>query len=74
MSFKSKLKSLREAANLTQQDLATRMKVPSAMISHYECGQREPGLKNLNKLIAALGCQPNDLMESRPSKIKDTEK
>lgn len=72
MSFQSKLKSLREAAGLTQLDLATRMKVPSAMISHYECGQREPGLKNINKLIKALGCDPNDLLEARRKKTNDT--
>lgn len=69
MSFQSKLKALRKAANLTQQELANRMKVPSAMISHYECGQRQPGLENLNKLIAALGCQPGDLISS-PKRIK----
>ena len=63
MSFPIKLKALREAAGFTQASLASKMKLPAAMVSHYETGIRKPGLDNLLKIIKALKCEPNDLLK-----------
>lgn len=63
MSFQTRLKQLREDRGLTQLDLATKMKLPSAMVSHYETGRRKPGLDNILALIKALKCDPNDLLK-----------
>ncbi len=63
MSFHKRLKKLREDQGLTQLDIASRMKLPSAMVSHYETGRRKPGLDNILGLIKALKCEPNDLLK-----------
>jgi len=63
MKFQERLKALRIERGFTQADLAKRMKCPPAMLSHYETGERKPGLDNLNAIIKALKCQPNDLLK-----------
>ena len=45
------------APRLSQTDLAQRAGVAQSVISAYESDRREPGLRTLNKLIAATGHQ-----------------
>lgn len=47
MSIGEILKALRKDNNLTQQELAERLKIGQATIACYENGQREPGLSGL---------------------------
>lgn len=50
-----RLVQLREAAGLSQQDLATRSGVSIQTISRYERGIAEPRRKTLTRLASALG-------------------
>src|SRR5262245_18026771 len=54
VKFSAKLKQLREAAGLTQQQLADRAGLSQSAITLWESGSREPGLEALGKLCAAL--------------------
>lgn len=49
------LRSAREAAHLSQNDLARRAGVAQSVISAYESGRREPSLPMLTRLIGATG-------------------
>lgn len=61
--FGKKLKKVRETLGLTQTDLAIRTGLQPANISHFETGEREPGLNNIVKLCKGLGCKPNVLID-----------
>lgn len=53
--FGKRLYILRKARGLTQEELAEKSKVPSAMISHFETGERQKAsADNLVKLAEAL--------------------
>ena len=53
--FGRRLKQLRDSRNWTQEHLASRAGLPSAMISHFETGRRQkPSADNLVKLANAL--------------------
>ena len=49
------LKSLREAANLTQPELSRRMKVGIRIIGHWETGEKVPRFDNAIALARELG-------------------
>lgn len=49
------LRRARSMAGLAQRELADRSGVSQPVISMYEKGRREPGLKMLNKLVDATG-------------------
>jgi transcriptional regulator with XRE-family HTH domain len=56
MSFPSRLKELREAAKLTQGELAGKSGIPKASISNLEQDRRKPTWETIQKLAGALGC------------------
>jgi transcriptional regulator with XRE-family HTH domain len=56
-TFAARLKRLREAAGLTQSELAERAGFNQRTISHWEQGQREPLLSNVQALAQALGVE-----------------
>ncbi len=65
MTQKEKMFNLmvrRKAAGLTQQQLANAVGVIKNTISAYETGQRFPRRDTLDKLAAALNCEPKDLI------------
>lgn len=65
MVFREKLKELRVAANLTQDQLAKRIGVSARTIQNYEMGSRKP--KNMDvvtKLAEALNVAPTELVGS----------
>jgi transcriptional regulator with XRE-family HTH domain len=53
--FAARLKELREAAGLTQKELADRAKVSQRAVSHWEQGLREPGWAAVLTLAEVLG-------------------
>jgi transcriptional regulator with XRE-family HTH domain len=55
MSFGENLKKYRLKANLTQDQLASRVGVQKQNISRYENSDREPNIKTAKKLADALG-------------------
>lgn len=53
--FGKRLKLVRQVRELTQEELEAKSKVPSAMISHFETGERQrASADNLVKLAEAL--------------------
>lgn len=59
--FGARLKNLRQAAGLTQAQLAERAGVASSLIGHIENGKREVGIGKVWPLARALGVTPADL-------------
>jgi transcriptional regulator with XRE-family HTH domain len=49
------LRQVREAANMTQQDLAKRLRIPYQNLSRLENGAREGMLSTVNRYVRALG-------------------
>ena len=52
----------RESMNLTQAELAEKIKVSPAAISQYESGDKKPSIENLQKLSQALKVSTDYLM------------
>ena len=57
------IKTLREKAELTQEQLAKKAGVSHSYISLLETGRRMPTIKTADKLAAALGVRLIDLFE-----------
>ena len=57
-----KLRAAREAAGLTQTQLADKVGVQQRDISRWETGRREPGVLIVKKMAQALGCSMDDLV------------
>jgi transcriptional regulator with XRE-family HTH domain len=57
----ARLRSLRERAGLTQQQLAARLDWSDRRISALELGPWRPKLATVTRLAAALGCEPNEI-------------
>lgn len=57
-----KLKAAREAAGLTQQQLAEKVGVQQRDVSRWENCHREPGVLIVKKMAQALGCSMDDLV------------
>jgi len=55
MLFKDRLRQLREAAGLTQEQLATKANLPLGSLRNHEQGQRQPSWSAVVKLSKALG-------------------
>ena len=49
------LRQARNAAGLTQREVAARAGVQQSVVSAYECGGREPSLATLSSLVEACG-------------------
>jgi transcriptional regulator with XRE-family HTH domain len=63
MAFADKLRSLREAANLTQYELAKRAGLSKQALSRLELGEREPRWGTVQALAQALGVSVGDFAE-----------
>ncbi len=50
-----RIKELRKAKNITQEDLAERINVEPASISNIECGRNYPNFATLEKTLEVLG-------------------
>lgn len=57
-----RLKVLREAAELTQLQLAAKMGKSEAQVSHWETDRRYPEYENLLLLVEAIGCRLEDVL------------
>lgn len=58
----SRVKSLRKAAGLTQEQLAEKAGMGPEYLSRLETAQRIPSLETIVELAAALGTDPVDLL------------
>jgi transcriptional regulator with XRE-family HTH domain len=61
-NFPSRLRQASESRRWTQADLAERSGFKVTAISHFECGQRSPSLKNFVRLCKALNLKPEKLL------------
>ena len=61
-TFGARLRLTRTAAGLTQEAVARVLEIPTTSLSHWETGRREPSLRNLRKLSAALGVRTSVLL------------
>ena len=57
------IRALREKRNLTQEALAEKASLDPTYISGIERGLRNPGIKNVARLAAALGVTTTKLVE-----------
>lgn len=75
MSFGEKLKALRKAQHLTQEELASRCGIAKQNISRYEKSSRQPSIKTAKTIADALGVTLEDLAagvsSSGPSVTED---
>ena len=62
MTIGDNIKRLREAAGMTQEQLAEIMNVTHSAVSLWESGKRSMNVKQADKLAQALGVTLNDLM------------
>ncbi len=63
-AFGRRVRSLREAAGLSQEALAEQSGLHRTYISSLERGRRNVGLDNILRLASALGVKPGELLES----------
>lgn len=68
VDLSERIRSLRIARQLTQQQLADRVNVSKGMVSSYEIGIRMPSIDVLRKLSVALGVTTDYLLglEKKP--------
>lgn len=62
MMLAKNLKRIRLGRELTQVELSRRAGLSDATVAQYESNAREPGMKNLKQLAAALGVSINALV------------
>lgn len=68
MQFNEKLKSLREAKGMTQEELAEIIGISRQSISKWELGVNEPDIATIRVLCQALGTTPNELFAEEETK------
>ena len=68
MNIGANIKVRREAANMTQEQLAEKVGVQRPMITQFERGSKVPTVILGNLIAQALHCTLNDLVNSEPPK------
>ncbi len=58
-----RVRSLRKALGLTQEELADRVGLRQAQISELESARNNIKIDNLHRLAAALGVRPRELLD-----------
>jgi len=60
--FCNRLVAIRQQKKLTQAQLESRAELPATLISHYENGERQPGLENIKSICKGLNCTATELL------------
>ena len=58
------LRTHRTVRGLSQQALAEKTGITQAAISYIEAGQHDPKYSTIIRLAMALGCEPDELLDS----------
>lgn len=58
-----RIRNLRKEKKLTQEQLATEIRVTSAYVGFIEQGKRNPSLNTLDMIARALGVKMSDLLK-----------
>ena len=66
-----KIKRLRKSKGWTQTELAKRLGTSQKVITSYETGVKKPPIKRLPDLAAVFGITVDELIDSKPIKIKN---
>ncbi len=72
----TKLKKLRMSQNLSQADVAKKLKISPSIVSGYETGERTPSTENLLALSYLYKCSTDYLLgksSDKPSVVLDTD-
>lgn len=72
----NKLKELRMSQNLSQADVAKKLKISPSIVSGYETGERTPSTENLLALSYLYKCSTDYLLgksNEKPSVVLDTD-
>lgn len=70
--FRALLKQLRTNAQLTQADLASKLKQPQSFVSKYESGERRLDILELRSICAVLGLSLTDFVKTLEDKLNET--
>lgn len=63
--FRDNVRHAMHTRGWKQKDLADRMGVSVAQVSHYIRGYRDPGLVTIDKIAQALGVPPDTLLRKK---------
>jgi transcriptional regulator with XRE-family HTH domain len=63
--MKIRLRAVRERRLMTQDELAAKAKVAQTTISAIEQGKQEPRVTTVRKLAAAMGVEPEELIDTK---------
>ena len=63
MNFPSKLKELRLAGNLSEEELADQIGISIKTYRNYESGKTKPRINTFKKIVLALGTTSDELLE-----------
>ncbi len=63
ITFGARLRELRKAARLTQEQLALQSELDRSYVGQVERGERNISLKNIAKLAQALDVAPHELLK-----------
>lgn len=69
-AFGHAVRALREAKNISQEDLAASAGLHRTYIGSIERGERNLGLKNIFRIARALGCEPSKLMAATERRVR----
>ena len=56
------IRDIRQEQNLTQKDIAEKLKVTPNAVSQWENGVRNPSLENVKRLAKILHCTTDDIL------------
>ena len=62
MNFGQNLRNLRKSKNISQEELAERVKVTRQSVSKWETGEAYPEMNNILELCKIFHCHINDLV------------
>lgn len=71
VDFGNKLKELRTQANMTQQQLATKLGVTKSVVSYYELQERYPSPEILMRIAREFKVSTDYLLGMQSSKVLD---
>ena len=63
MSYKLRLKELREAKGMSQRAIADAVGVTPGAVARWELGENQPTTANLVAMTAVLGCTLDELVD-----------
>jgi Predicted transcriptional regulator with C-terminal CBS domains len=84
LEFADKLRSLRDEANISREELATKTGITYAALSKYETGEREPDFQTLGKIARYFDVSidyllgnskvktPEDILKGLPAEARQT--